>query len=175
MFSNILCSIDGSDHAEKALELAIDLATKYQAKLHLIHVLHRDANIEQLQRYAEIEGLGHQIEDENKRISSMDVGMALNSDSVFEDPAVSPQLLLEIGEHILKSAVEKAEDAGLSDISRALENGDPATQIINRVNSSDIDCVVMGSRGLSAWRGMLMGSVSHKVSNQANCTCIAVK
>lgn len=175
MFSNILCSIDGSDHAEKALELAIDLASKYQAKLHLIHVLHRDANIDQLQRYAEIEGLAHRIQDENQRINSMDVGLALNSDSVFEDPAVSPRLLMEIGEHILKSALEKAEDAGLTGVTHVLENGDPASQIVAKINSSDIDCVVMGSRGLSDWKGMLMGSVSHKVSNQANCTCIAVK
>lgn len=175
MFSNILCSIDGSDHSEKALELAIDLATRYQAKLHLIHVLHRDTNIEQLQRYAEIEGLAHRIKDENQRINSMEVGLALNSDSVFEDPAVSPRLLMEIGEHILKSAVEKAEDAGLTEINHTLENGDPAARIIDMVNRADIDCVVMGSRGLSDWKGMLMGSVSHKVSNQANCTCIAVK
>ncbi len=175
MFDNIVCSIDGSDHSERALELAIDLASKYQSNLILVHVLHRDADIKQLQRYAEIEGLAHRIRDENQRISSMDVGFALNSDSAFEDPGVSPRLLAEIGEHILKGALSKAEKAGVTAVSSKLENGDPADRIISIIEDSGADCVVMGSRGLSNWSGMLMGSVSHKVSNQADCTCITVK
>lgn len=175
MFSTILCSIDGSEHSEKALDLAIDLASKYQASLSLIHVLHRDADVKQLQRYAEVEGLAHRIKDESQRINSMDVGLALNSDSVFEDPGVSPRLLVEIGEHILKAAVGKARKAGLSEVNQSLVNGDPATSILNKINELGADCVIMGSRGLSDWSGMIMGSVSHKVSNHANCTCITVK
>ena len=175
MFNTILCSIDGSEHSEKALDLAIDLASRYQAKLSLIHVLHRDAEVKQLQRYAEVEGLAHRIREESQRISSMDVGFALNSDSVFEDPGVSPRLLVEIGEHILKSAVHKAGNAGLKEVTHSLENGDPATQIINKNNELGADCIVMGSRGLGDWSGLIMGSVSHKVSNHASCTCITVK
>lgn len=38
-----------------------------------------------------------------------------------------------------------------------------------------IDCVVMGSRGLSELQGLFLGSVSHKVANHAPCTCITVK
>lgn len=35
----ILCCVDFSSNAEKAFEAAVDLALKYQAQLHLIHVL----------------------------------------------------------------------------------------------------------------------------------------
>ncbi len=175
MFKTILCSIDGSEHSEKALDLAIDLATRYEAKLALVHVLHRDADVKQLQRYAEVEGLARRIQEESQRINSMDVGFALNSDSVFEDPGVSPRLLVEIGEHILKNAEQKARKAGLTEVSQSLENGEPATQILNKINDLPADCVVMGSRGLGNWSGLIMGSVSHKVSNHASCTCITVK
>jgi len=37
------------------------------------------------------------------------------------------------------------------------------------------DMIVMGSRGLSDLAGLLVGSVSHKVTNMAPCTCITVR
>ena len=37
MFSTILVSYDGSDHAKKALEIAASLARAYDAELHLSH------------------------------------------------------------------------------------------------------------------------------------------
>ena len=41
MIEHILVPIDGSDHADKALDLAIDLAGRYGAGLTLVHVLLR--------------------------------------------------------------------------------------------------------------------------------------
>jgi nucleotide-binding universal stress UspA family protein len=39
MFSRILVALDGSQAAERALESAIDLAKKYEAKLIILHVI----------------------------------------------------------------------------------------------------------------------------------------
>ena len=41
MFSKILVGLDGSDYSLKALDLAIDLAKKYQSQLVLVHVVMR--------------------------------------------------------------------------------------------------------------------------------------
>jgi len=41
LFSRILVGLDGSDYSLKALDLAIDLAKKYQSRLVLVHVVMR--------------------------------------------------------------------------------------------------------------------------------------
>jgi nucleotide-binding universal stress UspA family protein len=41
LFSKILVGLDGSDYSLKALDLAIDLAKKYQSQLVLVHVVMR--------------------------------------------------------------------------------------------------------------------------------------
>lgn len=37
MYEKIVVAIDGSDHAERALRAACDIAKKYDSKLHLVH------------------------------------------------------------------------------------------------------------------------------------------
>jgi len=41
LFSRILVALDGSDYSLKALDIAIDLAKKYQSQLVLVHVVMR--------------------------------------------------------------------------------------------------------------------------------------
>ncbi|NQU72224.1 MAG: universal stress protein, partial [Rhodospirillales bacterium] len=47
--------------------------------------------------------------------------------------------------------------------------------IIEYAEQHDIDMIVIGSRGLGDLKGMLLGSVSHKVAHLAECSCITVK
>ena len=39
MIQRILIPIDGSDHSRKVIELASDIASKYKAKVHIVHVV----------------------------------------------------------------------------------------------------------------------------------------
>jgi len=175
MFNRILCSIDGSDHSNKALDLAIDLAKKYDASLVILHVPHRSGNIDALQRFAEIEGLAEPVNTEIKRLKSMEPGLNLATGSAFQDSGISPRLLAEVGQHIIDGAKGRAEQNGLENVDARLAGDDPADGILHCIDEEDIDCVVMGSRGLSDIKGLFLGSVSHKVANHASCTCITVK
>ena len=175
MFTRILCSTDGSDHSSKALDLAIDLAQKYDTSLIIMHVPHRSENIDALQRFAEFEGLAQPVNTEMKRLQSMDDRVSLATGSAFQESAVSPRLLVDIGQHILDGAKSRAEKKGLADVDARIEGGDPADSILRCIDDENIDCVVMGSRGLSNIKGLFLGSVSHKVANHAACTCITVK
>ncbi|MDP6885037.1 MAG: universal stress protein, partial [Rhodospirillales bacterium] len=57
MFKYILAATDGSNHAKKAVELASDLAAKYDATIMLLHVLPHGHLTGDLRRFAEAEHL----------------------------------------------------------------------------------------------------------------------
>ena len=175
MFNKILCPVDGSDHAARALDLAINLAKKYDAALILLHALLRSADSAGLRRFAEIEGSAGHVEAEVNRLRTAEGRLGLNLGTPHEDTAISSRALIEIGRHLLESAESNAQRQGVSKVSTLVVDGDPADQILRCVDEQDIDCVIMGSRGLSDIKGVFLGSVSHKVANRAPCTCITVK
>ena len=53
--------------------------------------------------------------------------------------------------------------------------GDPAEKIVEYAKANGIDMIVIGNRGLGAVKMLFMGSVSNKVCNLAECTCVTVK
>jgi len=57
----------------------------------------------------------------------------------------------------------------------AVTDGDPTKCILAAAASEGVDTIAPGNRGLGNIDGMLVGSVSHKVSHLAECTCITVK
>ena len=75
----------------------------------------------------------------------------------------------------MSHAEEDAKRKGVTSVKTDLEDGDPATVIVEVVNKERPDLLVMGSRGLRSVQGLLMGSVSHKVSHAATCTVVIVK
>ncbi len=173
MFKNILCPTDGSEHANKALRLAVDLARKYDARLLLVHILLRNVDTRELRRFAETEGLSKTVAGEISRL--MDVDSRVEIVRLRDLTTISSGVLVDIGEHILALAKFEADNCGVRDVSATVLDGDPAERILEHAERERADCIVMGSRGLSDMKGSVLGSVSHKVSNRAACTCITVK
>jgi len=56
-----------------------------------------------------------------------------------------------------------------------LLRGDAATEILDYTDKENVDLIVAGSRGLSTFRGWLMGSVSRKLVHYSNCSVLIVK
>lgn len=53
--------------------------------------------------------------------------------------------------------------------------GDPAEEIIRLANIYKADLVVIGSRGLTGMKRIVLGSVSNQVMEEANCSVLIVK
>lgn len=58
---------------------------------------------------------------------------------------------------------------------RSAAFGRAAHDIVDEAKSIGADLIVMGSRGLSDFTGMLVGSVAHKVIHLAECPVLVVK
>ena len=53
--------------------------------------------------------------------------------------------------------------------------GDPGNTLVKYADENEIELIVIGNRGLSTLQEMVMGSVSHKVIQKANCPVLIVK
>ena len=173
----ILVAVDGSDHAHNAVLLASDLAQKYEAELLLVHVVSsKPMGAEEL-HLAEVEFAD--------RLSQ--VGLD-EPDSVLESygrAGFGPFLRTQesrnkvvrqiLGEQIVKAAKNQAKSSGVTKISSAIVEGDPASQIIDTAESSNANIIVLGSRGLSGLQEFWLGSVSQKVAHLSPVNVITVR
>ena len=142
----ILIPIDGSSHSKKALEFAADFALRYTAKLCILHVLQNSPGSDTI---------------------------SLGAASVTIE--ASQKNLDESARELMETAKKVATDMGCSDVETITRGGHPTQQIIRCARKKEIDLIVLGSRGLSDIKGLLLGSVSHQVNNLAGCTVVTVR
>jgi len=173
MMKSILCALDGSRHAERALNLATEIATKFDSRLVLFHVLMRNLDAAEIRRFSEIEGLTEESISEVQRLQNVDSRIEVGHP--FDAKGIPSNTLIELGQQILATARSNASEKGVSDIATVIGDGDPAARILSCAEQENVDCIVMGSRGLSDIQALLQGSVSRKVSNRADCTIITVR
>lgn len=146
MLKTIVVPIDGSEHSNKALEFACDLAPRYEAELRLVHVPHSSAQGKTL---------------------------VLGAAAITIEPTAEE--LRKAGKAVIEAAGKIASDRGCANVTSEVMSGDPAASILEYAQKHNADMIVMGTRGLSDLRGLLMGSVSHKVCHLAPCTCVTVR
>lgn len=147
MFKSILVAVDGSDTAFKALDVASDIAAKYDARLTLVHATPLARLPERLERYAEPSELD-------------DVPRAFSHHT-------------QIAHRLMEEAKERAESLGAETVVIEVEAGDAVQVILDHAKYHDL--VVLGHRGLGAARRQLAGSVAYGVSQLVDAACLIVK
>ena len=172
MIKTILVPTDGSDHANKAVGLATDLALKYEARLVLLHVISSKHPPEGVLRAAEVEHVSTRL-DEGSGGGLVNIPQEIMARVDSGD--LSLAVLEFASKKVLGDAVKAARKAGVKAVETAVEEGDPSRQILACSKREKADMIVMGSRGMGDLKGLLVGSVSHKVGQLTDCTLITVR
>ena len=152
MINSILVATDASAASNRALKMAAQFAVLHKAELLIVHVI-RDM----------------QIPYEIKEIPELD-SFKIES---FND--AREKIMRMIAESVLKTAKEKAVKAGANKVQTAIGTGDPASSILGFAKRRKIDMIVLGTRGLGKLKGTILGSVSRKVTNNAETSCLIVR
>ena len=145
MFKNILFSTDFSENARAAVPIAVDLAKKYGAKLHIVHVYPEAGHI------AEFEAPVH------GEIGALMVQPA-GTETERKLDALCQEVSFEVG-----SCKSK------------LLRGKPDTEIVRYAKEENIDLIVMSSHGLSGLEHALFGSTAERVLRECQCNVFIVK
>ena len=173
MIKNIVVAIDGSIPGKHAQALAIDLAAKYEARLTLVHVLTHDHPPEAFSHMAEVELMSEsrkpRVKDKENTYSNIARFLGSAGDSK------EARIIALLGEQIVDKATANAKKAGVANVVSKIHTGDYANSILEVAKKADADIIVMGRRGLSNLKGFVTGSVSHKVSQRADCSVLTVK
>jgi nucleotide-binding universal stress UspA family protein len=144
----LLVAIDGSEASLNAVQLAAELAEKFQAELMLIDVVENGSPPDwALAKHAQLD----QVRGD----------MGLFAESFARDA--------------LKTARARTLAHGAEPSRSELRFGDAAEEILKFREETEADAIIVGSRGLGRLAGMLLGSISQKVAARAPCTVVIVR
>ena len=76
---------------------------------------------------------------------------------------------------LVDAAVKKAEAAGVSGVTGVCEEGVVVDEILAYLDTHPVDLVVVGSRGMSAAKRLLIGSISSALVAHAPCPVLVVR
>ena len=84
-----------------------------------------------------------------------------------------PEEIKQKGYCVLRDAERRLPSSLTADL--LLEIGNPARRILNIAEDKHVDLIVMGSRGLSKAKQILLGSVSQSVLIRAECPVMIIR
>jgi nucleotide-binding universal stress UspA family protein len=155
LFGKILVPTDGSEHSSKALEVAIQIAKKFHGKVTIIHVY--------------LVSVTPVIMPEPSTFTPPSAPMLAPAEisKITEASREAGKRILAEGEDKVKA--EKVE------VETMLKEGHTVQEIIKTAKEGNFDLIVIGARGISHIRELLLGSVTDGVIHHAPCPVLVVK
>jgi len=160
-FQCVLLVVDGSTHSQCAVEYLTRFPFPEGMDVRVMHVLPPITKFEYF------------LPSGRNLYSLADITPA-SSYEIEQDIARQAQVEEQVGQVLLKKTREMLRKSGV-EADSVLKCGDAATEILEYVKSNNIDLLVAGSRGLSAVKGWLLGSVSRKLVHYAGCSVLIVR
>lgn len=145
-FTRILVPTDFSAPSDAALATAKDLATRFGATLHLVHVLEDPYAV-----------------------------AAYSADALgYLPPGLKESWHQEAEKH-LNALLTPAERAHFMATTTVLFSGSAAKEIVEHAQNNHFDLIVMGTHGRGGMAHLLLGSVTERVVRWARCPVLTVR
>jgi nucleotide-binding universal stress UspA family protein len=155
LFEKILVPLDGSEHSLKALDAAIQIGKKFGGKISLIHVY-----------------------SVTIRPVIMPEPTTLNPPMIpvmtSEEVTKTIEVTRRAGARILEDGEQKVK-AEQVQVETLLKEGHIVQEIIRTAKEGKFDLIIIGGRGLSKIRELLLGSVTDGVIHHAPCPVLVIK
>jgi nucleotide-binding universal stress UspA family protein len=146
VFGSIVVGTDGSPTAAMAVQHAIELARRLDARLQIVSAY-------------------EPVSDERLRSERVEVPDDLQW-------MINPR---EDVLAMLEQAREEANRSGVSSVETFARQGDAADAILDVAEEQRSDLIVVGNRGMTGAKRFLLGSVPNKVSHHAPCSVLIVR
>ncbi len=149
MFSTdrILVPTDFSSHSNMALKKAVDIASQFNAKIYLLHVI-----------------------DDHLFEFGSDVGLGME-----ENRATIIGDTMTYARNLMKEKVASMKDAKGIIVDIDVVTGNPAETILTEEKERKIDLIVIGAHGRTGILHQLLGGVADKVVRRATNPVFVVK
>jgi nucleotide-binding universal stress UspA family protein len=158
MYRHILYPTDGSTGSEAAMAHVRELATEFDATVHVLHVVDtRHVGLGMSGGYLSGSGSGLSGTEIEGEESGM-VGKRI-------DPDEQEETFVDRARPFVEETAAEFDDV---DTVPAVKSGNPHEVILEYVDDHDIDLVVMGTHGRTGVERYLLGSVSEKVVRMAD-------
>ncbi|MDS0301228.1 universal stress protein [Halogeometricum sp. S1BR25-6] len=145
MYTDILIPTDGSDNVEPAIQYGLELARRYDATVHALHV-----------------------------VDSSPIERKLELTALETDLETLPDTWYEAGDAATKQIETRAAEHGLDAVTE-VRRGIPAREIRSYITDTGIDLVCMGTRGHTGLDRVLLGSVTKRIVRTVDIPVLSVK
>jgi len=145
-FAKIMVAFDTSKDSVKAVEFGCSLAKKYESTLLIVHVYST--------AFPAYSGVAPMPIPEYEGIA---------------------ELSKERARAILADGIELAEARGVKAEGELLEANSTVQAILEFAASEKVDLIIVGTRGMTGFKKLILGSVSNGLVNHSECPVLVVR
>ena len=157
----VIVTVDGSEQSFRAVEMASDLAVKYNLELEAVSVYDPHYH------HVAFNGIAKILSGEMGEVFKSDEQEKLHEDVIDKG-------LEKIYQGHLESALKKVTESGIK-LKTTLLEGKPYDQILKYIDKVKPSLLVLGRTGIHAIEGLDLGSATENILRNAKCNVLITK
>lgn len=171
MYKVILAATDGSGSGMRAMQSAVDIASRTGARLVMLSVVQSGPLPAELSDYAskDLASSPHPL------LANIPSWFDRARDVVSRHPGEVHAMAEDLSRAALDQGTTMARGADVAQYESVIEHGDPAEKIVDVAERENADLIVFGRRGLGKSNKLYLGSIAYKLLQMTDRSCLTVK